>query len=176
MVDAKTSILLQTATAVVSDNIEKRSVPVKILLGSGSQRTYLSERIVKHLNLKLINTQVMTIKTFGNDDEKAIEMNEYSFCVKSLNNGCNVYMRGFAMPLICSPLSGQRLDVVSTQFPILKGLDLADKGSGESEIDMLIGADLYWHVLDGKMIRCGSGRLIALKSKLGWLLSGPFDS
>ena len=76
------------------------------------------------------------------------------------------------MPLICSPLSGQRLDVVSKQFPILKGLDLADKGSGESEIDMLIGADFYWHVLDGEMIRCGSGGLIALKSKLGWLLSG----
>ena len=73
MVDAKTSVLLQTATAVVSDNIEKRSVPVKILLDSGSQRTYLSERIVKHLNLKPINTQVMTIKTLGNDDEKAIE-------------------------------------------------------------------------------------------------------
>ena len=118
----------------------------------------------------------MTIKTFGNDDEKATKMNEYSFCVKGLNNGCNVYMRGFAMPFICSPLSGQRIDVVRKQFPILKGLDLADKGSEGSEIDMLIGADFYWHVLEGEMIRCGSGGLIALKSKLGWLLSGPFDS
>ena len=53
----------------------------------------------------------------------------------------------------------------------MKDLDFANKGSEGSEIE----ADVYWHVLEGETIQ-GSGGLIALKSKLGWLLSGPFDS
>ena len=46
LVNSRTSVLLQTANAVVSDNAEKRCFPIKILFDSGSQKTYVSQRIV----------------------------------------------------------------------------------------------------------------------------------
>ena len=51
VVNSSTSVLLQTAKGILSDTQEKRSVVVKILMDAGSQRTYISERIVKQLKL-----------------------------------------------------------------------------------------------------------------------------
>ena len=50
IVNLKTSVLLQTATATLSDNNERKNVTVKVSMDPGSQKTYISERIVKHLN------------------------------------------------------------------------------------------------------------------------------
>ena len=70
---SKTSVLLQTATAIASDNKEKRQLPVKVLLDPDSQRTYLSQRLVDYLKLVPIGKQTMTIKTFGNENENSVE-------------------------------------------------------------------------------------------------------
>ena len=70
LVTSKTSVLLQTATAIASDNKEKRQLPVKVLLDPDSQRTYLSQRLVDYLKLVPIGKQAMTIKTFGNENDK----------------------------------------------------------------------------------------------------------
>ena len=70
LVTSKTSVLLQTATAIASDNKEKRQSPVKVLLDPDSQRTYLSQRLVDYLKLVPIGKQAMTIKTFGNENDK----------------------------------------------------------------------------------------------------------
>ena len=51
VVNSSTSVLLQTAKGILSDTQEKRSLVVKILMDAGSQRTYISERIVKQLKL-----------------------------------------------------------------------------------------------------------------------------
>ena len=53
---------------------------------------------------------------------------------------------------------------------------MADKGKGDSDIDVLIGADYYWDIVEGEIKRENNERLIALKSKLGWLLSGPLTT
>ena len=37
----------------------------------------------------------------------------------------------------------------------------------------MIGADCYWDIVEGEIKRENNEKLIALKSKLGWLLSGP---
>ena len=53
---------------------------------------------------------------------------------------------------------------------------MADRGEGDSDIDVLIGADYYWDIVEGEIKRENNERLIALKSKLGWLLSGPLTT
>ena len=70
-----------------------------------------------------------------------------------MNGGQNIYLRGFRVPLVCSPLIGQRIDVVKTMFPCLASLDLADKGNGDREKDLLIGANFYWHIIEGELRR-----------------------
>ena len=64
---------------------------------------------------------------------------------------------------------------MKTKFPCLASLDLADEGNGDSEIDLLIGPDFYLYIIEGELRRLISDELTAVRSKLGWLLSGPFD-
>ena len=58
-------------------------------------------------------------------------------------------------------------------IPNLKGLKLANPlTSGEKfNITLLIGADYYWQVVEDQIVRRQGP--IAMKSKLGYLLSGP---
>ena len=58
----------------------------------------------------------------------------------------------------------------------MAGLELADDFTkGPHVIDMLIGSDFYWHIVTGELIRGEKGP-VAIKSTLGWILSGPVQS
>ena len=77
LVNANTPVLLQTASAIISDTAEKKSCQIKILLDTGSQRTYLSEGIVKKLNLQPYSSREMTVRGFGDVEGKSSIFNEY---------------------------------------------------------------------------------------------------
>ena len=55
----------------------------------------------------------------------------------------------------------------------MQGLDLAHPYTytTEFQINLLIGADFYWNIVENQIIR-GNGPM-AVQSKLGYLLSGP---
>ena len=54
-------------------------------------------------------------------------------------------------------------------------LVLADPTHDEMlEVDMLIGSEFYWAFVCGEVIRGDVGP-VALKTKLGWVLSGPAE-
>ena len=175
LVNSQTSILLQTASGIIADNVEIRSRNIKILLDPGSQRSYVTNRIVKQIDLKPVGTRTMNVKTFGDKNGKIEVLKEFEFCVKNPIRGCNVYKKGYSVPVICSPLSNQRVDIAEKLFPVLKGLDLSDNRKDNRDVDLLIGADYYWTVIEGETRRCNEDGLTALNSKLGWILSGPFN-
>ena len=63
-----------------------------------------------------------------------------------------------------------------TSLPYLNGLRLAHPISSTEQfsITLLIGADQYWNIVEDHVIR-GNGPT-AVRSKLGYLLSGPLDT
>ena len=85
-----------------------------------------------------------------------------------------MYLKGFSVPTICSPLKGKRHEEVKKHFPFLNDLNLNDPESDEA-IDVLVGADFYWTIVSGNITRCGANGLVAMNSKLGYLLSGPLN-
>ena len=60
----KNLVLLQTARAVISNVDETAQVGVRILFDSGSQRSYVTERIVKLLSLSPITKESVSLNTF----------------------------------------------------------------------------------------------------------------
>ena len=76
------------------------------------------------------------------------------------------------VPTIAAPIQNTFCSAIAN-LPYLRGLKLANQmTTGEQfEITLLIGADYYWQVVEDQIIR-GQGP-IAMKSKLGYLLSGP---
>jgi len=59
--------------------------------------------------------------------------------------------------------------------PHLQELELADSAESTNSIDILIGSNHYWDFVTGESIR-GEFGPTAVKSKLGWLLSGPTNN
>ena len=55
----------------------------------------------------------------------------------------------------------------------MRDLKLADSVQNKGKIDLLIGIDFYWSVVDGTVKRGDDVGPVTLGSKLGWLLSGP---
>ena len=100
-------------------------------------------------------------------------MKEYEFCVKG-KHGNSFYLKGFAVPVICAPICNQRIDMVKSQFKQLEELIPNDVVSDDGEIDILVGADYYWSLVTEDIIRLNM-KLVAMRSKLGYILSGPVD-
>ena len=75
--------------------------------------------------------------------------------------------------MVCGSVNGQKVKFVKSNYPFLKNLKLADEGLHKENIDLMIGTDFYWDIVDGSVKRGNGVAPVALGSKLGLLLSGP---
>ena len=144
VVNSKSSVLLQTARANVSKpGYGERFVNARMVFDSASQRSYISENLQKTLNLPIPGQETLLIKTFG---ESTVKL--------------------------------RRCDIVQMAVEADDGMQclrLADNSHGDEElnIDILIGADFYWHFVSGSVVRGPGSGPIALLTRLGYVLSGP---
>ena len=168
---SKGSVLLQTATAVATNEDLSKSTTVRILFDNGSQRSYVTDNLKSKLGLKSTSTETLRLNTFG---ETAYRNQRCQVVTLPLrNNNEYVEISALNFPVICSPLP-KRVDV--TKYPHLQDLELADRSEvGQDAIDVLIGSDHYWDIVTGESIR-GENGPTAVNSKFGWLLSGPTNS
>ena len=167
----KTQVLLQTARAIASKNGESKGIPVRILLDSGSQRSYVTEAVKNKLKLEPMKKETLHLNTFGGENVSKTVCSVVKLHLKG-KEGENIEINASTFPVICSPLPS-KIDL--SDYPHLEGLELSDPLDTESEvkpIDILIGADVYWDIINDEVIRDGHGP-IAVKSKFGWIVSGP---
>ena len=64
LIKNNTSILLQTANAIATDDKQNQCCAVKILLDPGSQQTFITQRIADELKLKPIREISMRVSGF----------------------------------------------------------------------------------------------------------------
>ena len=168
------SVLLQTARAhIYGASNPRRSIEVRLLLDSGSQRSYLSKRASDSLELQPTGEQQLAIATFGSSRECLQTYPVVEVCMK-LKGFSPLCLSLYVTPMICEPLVSQPIASCLTDSQHLASLDLADYSSGEAslEVDMLIGSDFYWDLVTGGVSR-GIRGPVAIHTKLGWVLSGP---
>ena len=171
--NSSASVLLQTARANVAAESDGKTKEARILFDSGSQLSYVSEELRHQLKLKTIERKEMKIKAFGTITSKEI-LDKVKLRVKT-KDGKFITIECFVKN-ICHPLTSQNTTLTAHHYEHLKTLDLADSNHGNSSIDILIGADFYWSFLTNEIIRGSSDRSpVAIKSKLGYILSGPSD-
>ena len=63
------------------------------------------------------------------------------------------------------------------KFKHLKNLKLADSNSNNESscVDILIGSDFLWDIFESQIIRREPAMPIAMKTKFGYVLSGPMS-
>ena len=167
-------MFLQTARAVIQNPQDPHmSLEVRILLDSGSQKSYLTKRARESLHLDAAGEQSLSIATFGSckGSAKVRPIVKVSICLRGYPP---MTLLLYVVPTICEPLVGLPVAACIGQNPGLIGLELADFSSSGSTlpVDILIGSDYYWELVTGRVSRGSSGPT-AIHTKLGWVLSGP---
>ncbi|PFX25822.1 hypothetical protein AWC38_SpisGene9512 [Stylophora pistillata] len=168
---ARGSILLQTATAIATNEDRSKSIPVRILFDIGSQRSYVTDHIKAKLGLTTTSTETLRLNTFG---ENAYRKQNCQVVTLPLQSNRDEYVEISVLnfPAIFSPLP-KRMDV--KKYPHLVDLNLADRSAfDQGSIDILIGSDYYWDIVTRESIR-GEFGPTAINSKFGWLLSGSTE-
>ena len=171
------AVLLQTAQAYISapGNERNEKKTLEFCLREGSQRTYVTEQLKITLNLPIVRSANLVIKTFGTDNVEMKQCDVVKLVLKNRNKTFEIKVDVLVTPLICSPLQGQEVKLAKETFPHLFNLDLADEfPEAEAHVDILIGADVMWRFMNGETRQRESpNSLIAIATKLGWVLSGP---
>ena len=173
-VSTKTPVLLQTACVRVK--APDKTTPViqtRVLLDSGSQRSYISSKLCNQLGLKENSKETLLVKTFAADEGKVQVCSLVDLSVMT-RDGLDMCLSLLLIPTICEPLTGQPINYATSRFQYLSGLDLADSSDGKDclEVGVLIGVDQYWKIVTGKVVK-GIAGPTAIETAFGWVLSGP---
>lgn len=169
------TVLLQTARATAFSNADGSGVgvSVRVLFDSGSQLSYVTERLQARLKLPPIKIERLHLNTFGSRHYKTQECHVVKLYLQGSAQGETISVSALTSPAICSPLPAA---VQVEKYPHLSKLELADNYNGNGgEIDVLIGSNCYWNIVTGETTRGDHGP-VAVNSKLGWLLSGTVDT
>lgn len=165
-------VLLCTAQVRLMNPDTNQALTVRALLDSGSQSSFITERVQGELNLIPQPTNVNVLGL--SDTPLAIQAKRCVLHVQSLTDPFNVSIVCLVIPKIADKLPKVTLD--ASQFDFSQ-FQLADPRFFESSsIDMLIGADLFWDLIGSSQHSLGTNKPILRSSTLGWLIAGPLPT
>ena len=155
-------ILLQTASGCIMNITEDQICVVIILLDTGNQQTFISDRVVNELKLKPLRKVDLGVSAFLNTKESKMKLNAYEIVVKSLYTDERKVITALGVPKICTNIKKQSNRFAVEKNWLLQNLQLANQGHSEStNIDLLIGCDIYWEFVTGEIKRDNDCTLVA---------------
>ena len=164
------SVALQTALANVDD---KKEMKVRVLFDSGSHRSFITAKAVKDLGLRPVRKENLVIKAFGSrENEQVRDIIEFSLV--SVKGGKSVKVSCVVVDDIAS-INNVHVEKVKKLYPHLQVIWFSDVSRYDDilSIQVLIGSDYQWEFLEGEEKRGGPHEPVAIKTSLGWVLSGP---
>ncbi|KAH7963247.1 hypothetical protein HPB52_020256 [Rhipicephalus sanguineus] len=156
-----TPVLLQTGR-VWAESGDRRLL-VRILLDSGSQRTYIRADVAKILKCSVVGNEELSIVTFGGSNQ--FGASPVTLEALTIHEICSVT----SLPLdpnILHLLGEREYNVADSFQPTTWQPE---------EISVLIGSDAYWQVTTGRIDRINE-RLTAIDTTFGWMVQGPVKS
>ena len=168
-------VLMQTAKSEIKNPTNAKSNIVRILLDSGSQRTYITEELANKLQLAKNKEEMIKLVTFGSEKPQIIKTVQTKLSLK-LKNGQYLEISANIVPVISGTVQRKAIKFCLSENidHLVSSLDLADRIPRESEsspVELLIGNDYYLGIILSQKIEVQPG-LYLLASKLGWILTG----
>ena len=150
-------------------------------MDNASNRSYISEELREDLRLRKIGRETINVAVFGQSETRSQGCDIVEVHIKSLwDPNQTVKITATVVPYICQAINYESIEWEKEEYDAFRDVELADYGLKEKNnknenISILIGADYYWSFVENDVIRNKNG-LVAVKSKLGYLLSGPINS
>ncbi|XP_058816162.1 uncharacterized protein LOC131679450 [Topomyia yanbarensis] len=160
-------VMLSTAVIKVKDADDKYQY-ARALLDSGSQPSFITEALCQKLRLKRIklNSPVSGIGQSTLTVHHGVMLSLASrFGEFKYNLDCLV------LPKLTVSLPSQHIDVSRWRIP--RNLPLADPQFNVSQgVDIIIGAELFFNLLDNQQLSLAAGYPILQKTVLGYIVCG----
>jgi len=91
-----------------------------------------------------------------------------NLCLKNVDNGVTATIIAHVVPMTCSPLNYQEVQFTGKKHAHLKDIVFCECISEENlVVDILIGVDQYWNIVNGEARREESGPVI-MNTRSGW--------
>lgn len=162
-------VLLSTARVRVLDKNNKPHI-LRVLLDSGSQSSFIRNDIAEKL---MLDKQTINMSVSGLNRAKSQIQYKCNVQLGSLYNAFSTNISCLVLPNITGHLPNLRLNIQELKIPA--HIKLADSSYNEpSQIDMLIGAEIFWSLICVGQIFLGKQKPVLQKTKLGWVVSGYF--
>ncbi|XP_063426809.1 uncharacterized protein LOC134710384 [Mytilus trossulus] len=167
--ESRSNVLLKTAVSQVGSN--QHFIDTNILFDEGAQRSFLTQNLANKLNLQIEGTEIIHLSAFGGEEKNTRHLEKTTIYLKT-DAGHVLPIKVLIVPMIATPLHNH-IRNIDTQNGYLRGLKLAHTMTQQDlfDISLLVGADHYWDIVVDHIVR-GNGPT-AVKSKIGYLLSGP---
>ena len=163
-----TNTLMQTALVTASGPATR--CQARILIDTGSQKTFITQCLKNKLQLKAVQNETLDVTTFGSTRGTPKSYEVVTLTLNAVNK--DVKITALVTPIICPPLSSTQHTEIPVEFKALAFADPLD-AEGDRTIDILIGNDHYARIIVGNTKKSQDERWMATQSKFGWLLSGP---
>ncbi|XP_052224051.1 uncharacterized protein LOC127839707 [Dreissena polymorpha] len=165
-------VVLKTAIATVSSS--NTTTDAAILFDEGAQRYFITRKLADVLQLESDGIETLSLTGFGGSNNRSLQQLERT-TVYIVSKKKKIPVSVLIVPTIAAPINCGYLRSTA-ELPYLRGLKLAHPVTGDTlfHISLLVGADHYWDMVEDHVVR-GNGPT-AVKSKIGYLLSGPMPS
>lgn len=164
-------VLLSTVTIKIFDALKRPHI-VRALLDSGSQSSFIREELASKLGLNKSKTDI-TISGFNHQTSNVLYKCEVS--IQSCDNKFESNLSCLVIPEITTNLPNFKINKDLLKIP--HNIRLADPAFNKpGPIQLLIGADLFWHVLSIGQINLNKNKLILQKTLFGWIISGKVSN
>ena len=160
-------VVLQTLRCVINNANGKRQV--RVLLDTGSQRSYILESTARQLSAEPVGEAEVCHLLFGGVRDVR-RHNLYKIRLEENRGNFHVDMQVLGHNKICEKIpsvaKGPWMGELKEKKIFLTDL----KGDG-TEVEVLIGADHYAQLMTGRRC-CLKNGLVAMESQVGWTVSG----
>lgn len=147
---------------------------MRIVIDSGSQNSYATERVTKDPALVLESQHSITVTMFGSNKEQSHNCALVKLSI-TLGNGSQKQLTLLTAPMICEPLTSQLVTLCQDAFKHIVDLTLADPVNDHSQldVDILIGSDQYWELATSKTRRGAEDQSPLMHCLAGYYLDKP---
>ena len=158
---------IQTSQAFVSSVNSTSKGQRRVLFDNCSQKRFITNGVKEQKKLSVIKSENLSIKVFGGTKTNLEKFDVIQLKRQSCSSSNFKTIEAIVVPIICSPLSGQFIEVAKNRYAHLNNIQLSDKvNNSDLQTDVLLGADHYWEIMTGEVKR-GSKGPVAIKTVSG---------
>ncbi|XP_062538393.1 uncharacterized protein LOC134206681 [Armigeres subalbatus] len=165
------TVLLQTAVVLVK-NQHDELLPCRVLLDSGSQVNFITEKMANTLG---IQRQPAYVPIAGINDLRTTARHRTSLEIRSRCSDFRTKLDCLITKQVTGTIPSRNIDV--TRWNIPSYIQLADPSFFRpGGIDMLIGAEIFFKLMKPNLITIDDRLPELQESQLGWLVAGAIQS